>query len=278
MAEEQKSGGFALPSSTQDYAALGISLLAVFVLVQFGAPLIRSLEFLDQKFRDFFISGAFVAFPFIHRAAKQSISGFIAGPPPRPELSPWFVSGAFVAALVFAWNQIVGFFGGMALGTFVQMVGLPKDVAPEVLGDAQLTSLLLLTLPLTAMASVYAGMLLYRHTRSHVLLALVFAVVLFIVFNVLVNSVVVPELMQQQWARAVALGPSGVAQFFLGAAFVAFIVFAFAGIGVLISRVRSESSMGKVMVAARRLKPAEREQIANEILARVEAAAGARGG
>jgi hypothetical protein len=268
---EQKSSIFTVPTNAQEYSALGLSLLAVFGLVQFGAPIVRELDFLDQKIRDFFIGGAFAAFPFIHRGAKSALNGFKAVPM-RPELSPWFVTGAFVATLVFAWNQFVSLVAGVAIGIFVATVGVSPQTAAAAVDGAAVTSILAFALPMTAIASIFAGVLLYRNTRSQVTLALAFATLLFIVFNVVVTWVTNPAFLEQQWGIAAAAGAAGIMQFFVGMAIVALIVFVFGGIGVLISRLMSEGSLGKVMVAARRLSPVERELLAADITHRVEAA------
>ncbi len=271
QATAQGGSIFRVPTNAQEYSALGLALLAVFGLVQFGAPIVRELDFLDQKIRDVFIGGAFAAFPFIHRGAKSAINGFKAVPM-RPELSPWFVSGAFMATLVFAWNQFVTFVGGMSIGMFASTVGVAQQTAPETLDQALLVSILTISMPLTAVAAVFAGVLLYRHTRSHLVLALLFAGLLFILFNTLVTWVANPAFLLAQWGAAVSAGPMGIAQFFTGMGIVAAVVFVFGGIGALISRLLSEGSLGKVMVAARRLSPADREVLAADISNRVEAA------
>jgi hypothetical protein len=254
-----------------------LALLAVFGLVQFGAPVVRELDFLDQKIRDVFIGGAFASFPFIHRGTKNALNGFKAAPV-LPELSPWFVTGAFVATLVFAWNQFVSLVGGFSIGLFVGSVGISQETAAAAVDQAVVISIMMFSLPLTAVASIFAGVLLYRNTRSHVILALGFATLLFILFNVLVTWVTNPAFLAQQWGIAAAGGPEGIVQFFIGMGIVAAIVFVFGGIGVLISRLMSEGSLGKVMVAARRLSPADREVLAADITGRVEAALRARMG
>lgn len=237
----------------------------------------RDFEFLDQKIRDFFIGGAFAAFPIIHRGAKSAIAGFKA-PPVRPELSPWFVTGAFAATLVFAWNTFVAFIAGLSIGTFAGTVGVSPQTTAEAADGAMLASILMIGLPLTAVASVYAGMLLYRNTRSHVILALAFAALLFITFNVLVTWATNPDFIVQQWNFAAQNGAAGIVYFFVGMALVAVIVFVFGGIGIIISRLMSEGSLGKVMVAARRLSPADREVLAADVTSRVEAALRAKMG
>ena len=262
---------FRVPTNAQEYSALGLALLGVFALVQFGAPVVRELDFLDQKIRDVFIGGAFAAFPIIHRGAKSALNGFKAAPV-RPELSPWFVTGAFVATLVFAWNQFVSLVGGLSIGMFVGAVGVSPQAAADAVNQAVIISIMTFTMPLTAVASVYAGVLLARHTRAHVLLALAFAAVLFIAFNTLVTWVTSPEFLAAQWGIAAAGGATGIVQFFIGMGIVAAIVFVFGGVGILISRLLSEASLGKVMIAARRLSPADREVLAADVTNRVEAA------
>jgi hypothetical protein len=266
---------FRVPTNAQEYSALGLALLAVFGLVQFGAPVVRELDFLDQKIRDVFIGGAFAAFPFIHHGTKNALNGFKASAV-RPELSPWFVTGAFAATLVFAWNQFVSFVGGFSIGLFLGTVGVSPQTPADAIDGAAVTSILAFALPLTAVASIFAGVLLYRNTRSHVILALGFATLLFISFNVLVTWVTNPAFLAAQWAIAESAGPEGIVQFFIGMGIVAAIVFVFGGIGILISRLMSEGSLGKVMVAARRLSPADREVLAADITSRVEAALRAR--
>lgn len=268
---------FRVPTNAQEYSALGLALLGVFALVQFGAPVVRELDFLDQKIRDVFIGGAFAAFPFLHRGAKNALNGFKSAPA-RPELSPWFVSGAFVATLVFAWNQFVSLCAGLSIGLFVEAVGVSAQTAADAVDQAVVVSIMAFSLPLTAMASICAGVLLARNTRSHVVLALGFAALLFIVFNVLVTWVTNPAFLFQQWGIAEAGGVEGIVQFFIGMGIVAAIVFVFGGIGVLISRLMSEGSLGKVMVAARRLSPADREVLAADITSRVETALRAKMG
>jgi len=267
---EQKDSIFRAPTNAQEYTALGLALLAVLMIVQFGAPIVRELEFLDQKIRDFFIGGAFAAFPLIHRGAKSAIAG-VKAPPVRPELSPWFVTGAFAATLLFAWNTFVTFIAGLSIGTFAGAVGVSPQTTAEVADSAMLASILMIGLPLTALASVYSGMLLYRHTRSHVILALAFAALLFIVFNTLVTWVSNPAFIVQQWTIAAQNGPLGIFYFFVGMGLVAVIVLVFGGIGIIASRLMSEASLGKVLVAARRLSPADREVLAADITSRVEA-------
>ena len=261
---------FRVPTNAQEYSALGLALLVVFALIQFGAPIVRELDFLDQKIRDFFIGGAFAAFPFIHRGCKQTVAGFKAQAPVRPDLSPWFVTGAFAAMLLFAWAQFVSFLGGLSVGMALASAGTVDMSKPEVVGAVGM-SILAMSLPLGAVASVFAGVLLNRHTQSHVFGALAFAAVLYVASNALTTWAVSPDYFMSQVALATAGGTAGIIQFAVGMALVGVVVFVFGAIGIFISRFYAERSMGKVLVAARRLPSAQRELLAAEITDRVEA-------
>ena len=290
QADSKDGGTFLTPTSAQEFFGLALSVIAVFALVQFGAPLIRQLDFLDPKIREVFIGAAFAAFPVIHRASNRLVTGFkTATPmrvsvtlpvlvPVRPDLSPWFVSGAFVAMLIFAWNQLVSFAGAMAIDTFAALAGVSEKTDAATANNAVISSLLVLSVPLTAVVSIFAGVLLYRNTRSHVILALAFAAVLYVLSNALVSSVLNPGYVHEQWVLATSEGAAGIGYLVLGMGLVAAVVFVFAGAGALGSYFSGESSLGKVMVAARRLTPAERDALAADITNRIEAALRAKAG
>ena len=290
QADSKDGGTFLTPTSAQEFFGLALSVIAVFALVQFGAPLIRQLDFLDPKIREVFIGTAFAAFPVIHRASNRLVTGFkTATPmrvsvtlpvlvPVRPDLSPWFVSGAFVAMLIFAWNQLVSFAGAMAIDTFAALAGVSEKTDAATANNAVISSLLVLSVPLTAVVSIFAGVLLYRNTRSHVILALAFAAVLYVLSNALVSSVLNPGYVHEQWVLATSEGAAGIGYLVLGMGLVAAVVFVFAGAGALGSYFSGESSLGKVMVAARRLTPAERDALAADITNRIEAALRAKAG
>lgn len=269
--EAATSSGFRMPNNAHEYGALGLALLAVFAVVQFGAPIVRELEFLDQKIRDYFIGVAFAAFPFIHRGAKQTLMRI--KPPEvvaRHDLPPWFVTGAFAAALLYAWNLFVSMIGGFAVGLFIGGAELGELDQAKV-SAAATTSVMAVSLPLTAVAAVFAGVVLNRHTRSHVFAALAFSGLLFIAFNALTTWVIQPEMLAAQYADAAAMGAMGVVSFFIGMGLVAAIVFVFGGVGVLISRFYREGAIGRITEAARRLPAAERELLAAEIMRKLDA-------
>lgn len=269
--EAATSSGFRMPNNAHEYGALGLALLAVFAVVQFGAPIVRELEFLDQKIRDYFIGVAFAAFPFIHRGAKQTLMRI--KPPEvvaRHDLPPWFVTGAFAAALLYAWNLFVSMIGGFAVGLFIGVAELGELDQAKV-SAAATTSVMAVSLPLTAIAAVFAGVVLNRHTRSNVFAALAFSGLLFIAFNALTTWVIQPEMLAAQYTDAAAMGAMGIVYFFVGMGLVAAIVFVFGGVGVLISRFYREGAIGRITEAARRLPAAERELLAAEIMRKLDA-------
>ena len=263
---------FRMPTNTHEFAALALSLIAVFVLIQVGAPIIRDLEFIDQKLRDYFIGVSFAAFPLIHRQAKRSLAGFRPQENARHDLAPWFVTGVLAAALLFAWNQFVSFLGGAAMGLALGQLAQGVNLDNVDVSGALLVSIMVVSLPMSAVAAVFAGVALNRHTRSHTLAALALGSVCFVAFNALTNWLLEPAMMEAQWKRAAAEGEIGVIGFVIGLFLVGFIIFAFGAIGVFISRWKRERTIGRLMEAARHLPPQEREALTDEISSRVTAA------
>lgn len=270
-AGSNEGGGFRFPANSQEFWALALSLLAMFALIQLGAPVIRELEFLDPKLRDYFIGISFAAFPLIHRQAKRSLSGFTVQAVQHVGLTPWYVSGAFAAALLFAWNQFVAGCAGFAIGVLHSMVPV-GPISETEFTQALGISLLAVSIPMSAFASVFAGILLNRFTRSHVWAALAVAGVLYLMFNVALNYALLPDIVVSQIADAFAQGPAGIIGFFIGLGLVAFVVLLFGAIGILISRFNRERSLGRIIDGARRLSPAERELVAADLSQRLTAA------
>lgn len=264
-----RARGMRMPGNAHEYGALALALVAVFGLVQFGAPIVRDLDFLDQKIRDYFIGIAFATFPLIHGGFKQTLLRLQPPDVVRHDLAPWFVTGAFAAALLYAWNLFVSMIGGLAVGLFIGAIG--QGAMNEAVNEAALTSIMAVSLPLTAVAAILAGVVLNRHTRSHVFAALAFAGLLFIAFNTLTTWALQPDMLTAQYDAAIALGPQGFVWFFVGMGLVAAIVLVFGGIGVLISRFYREGAIGRITEAARRLPAAERELLAADIARRLEA-------
>jgi hypothetical protein len=270
-AASNEGGGFRIPASSQELWALGLSLLVVFLLVQVGAPVIRELEFLDPKLRDYFIGISFAAFPLIHRQCKRGLTGFTVQAERHVDLTPWYVSGAFAGALLFAWNQFVSGCAGFAIGVLHAQIPV-GEISETAFLEALGTSLLAMSLPMSAFASVFAGVLLNRYTRSHVFLALTVAAVLYLAFNVMLNYALQPAFISAKIAEAIAQGPAGVVGFIIGMGLVAMVVLIFGAIGVAISRINRERSLGRIVDGARRLRPAEREIVAADISRRLTAA------
>lgn len=268
---EQAAGpsdsGFRIPANAQELWALVLSLGIVLVLVQFGAPLVRELDFLDQKLRDYSIGIAFAAFPLIHRQAKRSLVRFTAQGEARHDLTPWYVTGAFAAALLFAWNQFVSACAGFAIAILHAQIPV-GEVEPQAFLAALGTSMLAVSLPMSAVASVFAGIVLNRYTRAHVFAALSLAAVLYLVFNVSLNYAIEPAFVTAQVESAFAEGIAGIVGFVIGVGLVAFIVFVFGAIGIAISRLKGERSLGRIIEAARRMTVPERELLAAEIARR----------
>lgn len=279
MAEQAASpseSAFRMPANMHEFGALVLALIAVFVLVQVGAPIIREFEFLDQKLRDYFIGISFAAFPFIHHQCRRSLAGFKPQTTVRHDLAPWFVTGVIAAALLFAWNQFVSFLTGysmgLALGSLAQNVNIESTEA----ANALIISIMAVSIPLSAVAAIFAGVMLNRNTRSHTFAALVVASVFFVVFNAVTNWILEPAMVVAGWTEAAAQGALGIAAFLTGLFLVGLIIFVFGTIGVVISRFKRERTIGRLMELARRLPADQRESLAMEIATRLEGKARAR--
>jgi len=262
---------FRMPTNLHEFAALALALIVVFAIVQVGAPIVRELEFLDQKLRDYFIGISFVAFPFVHQQCKRGLARFKTQEAARHDLPPWFVTGVVAAALLFAWNQFVSFLTGYSIGLALgALAGSTNLDAPEAT-DALILAIMVVALPMSALGSIVAGVLLNRHTRSHTFAALVVGALFFVVFNAMTNWILEPALVTASWQEAAAQGALGIAALFTGLFLVGLIVFVFGAVGVAISRLKRERTIGRLMELARRLPPDQRERLAAGIAQRLEA-------
>lgn len=278
MSEDASTGGqgtVRLPASGHEFWALIIAIGVVFGLVQIGAPIIRSFDFLDPKLRDYFIGMSFAAFPVVHRGSKQYLSRY--SKMAEPELldsAPWYVAGVIAAAVLFGWNQFVSFFAAVSLGVALQAYPDPStlNVNMDTFGQIQTFALLAVVMPLCAVASVFAGILVNRHTRSHTLAALGLAAFVFVIINTLFTWLMNPAYMESIFAL-ISMGGSQAAQVAFGLSLAGLNVFVFGVLGVYISRFNRERPLGKIVEAARRLTAEQREALALEIADRVRASA-----
>jgi hypothetical protein len=261
-----------LPSNARDFWALILSVLAVFLLVQIGAPLIRELEFLDPKLREYFIGISFAAFPLIHRTCKQNLVRLSASTEPvRHDSTPWYVAGVVAAAVLFGWNQFVSLLSGMSMGVlFAAFEGAGIDkIDPDTVNSAATTAAIVIVLPLSAIAALFAGILLNRYTRSHTFLAVALASICFITINTMMTWAFQPQMIDAIVAM-IAQGGEQAAQVLFGVALVGIVIFVFASAGVLISRYNRERPVGRIIEAAKRFPPQEREALALELAQRAD--------
>lgn len=262
-------GGFRIPANAHEVWAFVLSLVAVGLLVQLGAPLIRALDFLDPKLQDYAIGISFVAFPLIHRQCKRGLARVTAQKPVHLDLTPWYVSGAITAALLFAWAQFVSACAGVAIGVLHAQIPV-GDVSDAQFLEAFGLSMLALSIPMSAVASVFAGVMLNRFTRSHVFAALGLASVLYLLFNLSVNIALEPEFTYAQIEKAAAEGVFGVVMFVVGMGLVSLVVLVFGAIGVAISSFNRERSLGRIIDGARQLSAADREVVAADVSRRLK--------
>jgi len=270
----QSGSRFKLPSSGHEFWALALSVLAVFLLVQLGAPIIRTFEFLDPKLRDYFIGMSFAAFPFILDGNKRLLQRMRVGDEPLlRDSSPWYVTGIVAGALLFAWNQFVSVLAWVSLMTLASAFPDPStiNVPAEVLVPVQIMAALVVIVPLCAVAAFLAGMQLNRFTRSRVMWAVVVTAVFFLAANNAVNLATNPELTLSVFSMIAAGGAESLSVI-VGMSGVGFVVFGAAAAGVVFSRFRRERPLGQIVEALRRLPGRQRETAAQEILQRLQSA------
>jgi len=273
------SAGIKLPASRHELGALALAITVVFLLVQVGAPIIRSFDFLDPKLRDYFIGMSFAAFPFIHRGCKQQLMRMRGSDEPvLHDSAPWFVTGIVAGAILFAWNQFVSALAGLSHMTIIGAYPDPTslNLSIEELSGVQTVAALIIILPISAIASIFAGIQINRHTRSHVFGAIAIAAVFFVVANTTVTWAMHSEVVVQIFS-IIASGTAEGLQILFGMCLVGFIVFGFGAAGVLISRMYRERPLGQIIEVARKLSADERLQLANELNHRIRAAQAASG-
>jgi len=261
---QKGEGGLRAPSNIRELIALVLALVIVLALIQLGAPIVRQFTFIDEKIRDSVIGLAFFAFPAINRTIKQMLDRSSGAGLVRPDLSPWFVTGAFAASLMFAWNQFVTFLASVSIFGVVGTLAQPEATTdnPEVI----ILAISLISLPMTFIASIVGGILLNRYTRSGILFALLLAVFSLVGLNVTIAWLTTRDVIERSLEQA-----GGLAGLLVGFAAVALIIFIGLGVGVLISRVNRERSIGRLLSAVRKLAPEERDKVTTDVLDRLEA-------
>jgi hypothetical protein len=260
---QKGEGSLRAPSNLREVIALALALVIVLAIIQLGAPIVRELTFIDEKIRDSVIGLAFFAFPAINRTIKQLLDRSSGAGLVRPDLSPWFVTGIFAATLMFAWNQFVTFLASVSIFGVVGTLAPPEAMAnnPEVM----ILAISLISLPMTFIAAIVGGILLNRYTRTGILFALLLAVFALVSLNITISWLTTRDVIERSLQQA-----GGIGGLLIGFAAVALIIFAGLGIGVLISRINRERSIGRLLSAARKLSPTDRDEVTADVLARLE--------
>lgn len=261
---QKGEGGLRTPSNVREVIALVLALVIVLALIQLGAPLVRQLTFIDEKIRDSVIGLAFFAFPAINRTIKQLLDRSSGAGLVRPDLSPWFVTGIFAATLMFAWNQFVTFLASVAIFGVVGTLAPPEALTsnPEVI----VLAISIISLPMTFVAAIIGGVLLNRYTRSGILFALLLAVFSLVGLNVTIAWLTTRDIIERSLEQA-----GGLAGLLVGFSVVAILIFLGLGLGVVISRLRRERSIGRPLSAVRRLPPDARDGVTAKVIEQLEA-------
>lgn len=267
MSEEvvQKGGGgLRAPSNAREAIALVLALVIVLAAIQLGAPLVRQLTFIDEKIRDSVIGLAFFAFPAVNRTIKQALDRSSGASLVRPDLSPWFVTGVIAATLMFAWNQFVTFIASVSIFGVLGALAPPEALSdhPEVI----VLAISIISLPMTFIAAIVGGVLLNRYTRSGVVPALLLAAAALVGLNVTMAWLTTRDVIERSLEQA-----GGLTGLLIGFAAVAVIILIGLGVGVIVSRINRERSIGRLLNAVRKLSPAARDELTNEVVAKLDA-------
>lgn len=266
-ATDAVDGKWRPPSNLREGIATIVALVLTLATVQVLAPVAKQATFLTEEIRNYLAGLGFAVFPPAYRFVNQGVQGLGArGGLLRPDLSPWFVTGLTAAALLFVWNTFVGLFTGIGMGVAMAQLGGGFD--QKTVAGAITTGGAFTAIPLTAVAAVFAGMLLNRWTRSGVVAALLLASLAYLLLNIFLTSVIQPEMLRQQ--MELAKDPQQAAALFAGVLLVALITFLFGGLGVIVSRIRKERSIGRLVTAARKLPPKDRDALTEDVLAMLE--------
>jgi hypothetical protein len=258
------------PSNIREVIATLGALVATFGIIQVAAPIVKNADFIIEEIRNYVVGIGFALFPPIYNGINRGLMGLQGGAKQeRPELAPWFVTGVTAAALLYAWNQFVGFVSGFGLGTAFSHVAQAVDLSSANLTQAIVQGATVIAIPLSAAASIYAGMLLNRLTRSGVLLALLLASLVYLLLNVSTTYIFNREIFMAQ--LKLAEDPVTAAAFGVGVMLIPLIVFLSGGIGIIISRLNRDRTIGRLSNAARRLKPEERDAVTQDVLDRLAA-------
>jgi len=238
------------PSTMKEAFAALIALVVVLAGANLAAVGLKDV--LEPTVRSSVVGMVFASVPAVYGFSNRALNGFAPKRLEFPELLPWYVTGLFAGTCLFAWIQFIAVVMGAGLGMAFSSAGVQT---PDINVIATVAGLG--TLIITAPASVLAGMILNRSTRSLVFLAALFAAILCIGLSVFTSWVLVPAYINQLMQN---LG-----QALLGVSIQAGIVLVFSLLGVGWSALWRERSIGRVAHATRRLKPEQRDKVFAEI-------------
>ena len=238
------------PSTIKEAIAALIALAVVLAGANLAAVGLKDL--VEPTVRSSVVGVVFASVPAVYGFSNRALNGFAPKRLEFPELLPWYVTGLFAGACLFAWIQFIAFVMGAGLGLAFSSAGIPT---PDINVIATVAGLG--TLVITAPASVLAGMILNRSTRSLVFLAALLAAILCIALSVFTSWLLVPAYINQLMQNLVVA--------LIGVSVQAAIVLVFSLLGVGWSALWRERSIGRVAHATSRLNPDQREKVFAEI-------------
>jgi hypothetical protein len=255
------TGGLKAPSTAKEALAALIAGAIVLGAANLAANGLKGL--LEESVRSSVVGMMFAAVPAVYGFSNRALNGFQPKRLEMPDLLPWYVTGLFAGACLFAWIQFVGVACGFAIGLAQATRGLQLDMATlsMIVG--------MLIMPLLAPAAFLAGVMMNRSTRGGVFLAVILAALLCAALSFFMSWTLTPEAFNTLVVEQIGKNPAAA----VGIVIPSVIALIFGLLGVGWSAFRHERSLGRVAHAARRLKPAQRDEILTQITSTLERAA-----
>lgn len=251
-------GGLKPPSTVKE----GLAALIAIGVVLGGANLasVGLQGVMADDVRSSVVGMVFAGVPAVYGFTNRALNGFQPTRFEFPELLPWYVTGLFAGACLFAWIQFVGFVCGAGIGLAIAARGVQIDL------HAMSMIVGIIVLPLLAPPAFLGGMIINRTTRGLTWLAVILAAILSAGFSFFMSWSLTPEAFNTIVVQQIRENPASA----WGLVAPSFIVLVFGLMGLGWSKFRRERSLGRITNAARRLKPEERNQVLAEITETLE--------
>lgn len=251
-------GGLKPPSTLKEGLAALIAIGIVLAGANLAAVALQGV--LQDDVRSSVVGMVFAGVPAVYGFSNRALNGFKPSHLEFPDLLPWYVTGLFAGACLFAWIQFVGVVTGAGLGLSIAARGLVLDLPTM----SMIAGVVIM--PLLAPPAFLAGVMMNRSTRGLVVLAVILAALLCSALSFFMSWSLSREAFNTLVVEQIAKDPTTG----IGVALPSIIALIFGLLGVAWSKFRRERSLGRITNAARRLKPAQRAQVLADITGALE--------